>query len=113
MQGRYREAFDAFYKATWNAAWQDSAFFELARLAARSGDLPQAIELASSALRRNWSHHQARHLKIALLRRQGRSDEALKEVAQALELDPMDLGVLWEQKPLNSPIKTARRTARR
>jgi hypothetical protein len=36
FQGRTREAFDAFYKATWNAAWQDSAFFQLARLARRS-----------------------------------------------------------------------------
>ena len=36
MQGRFDEAFDAFYKATWNAAWQDAAFFELARLAGRA-----------------------------------------------------------------------------
>lgn len=31
-QGRDEEAFDAFYKATWNAAWQDAAYFELAQL---------------------------------------------------------------------------------
>ena len=39
MQGRFSEAFDAFYKAVWNAAWQDAGYFELARLAARAGRL--------------------------------------------------------------------------
>jgi tetratricopeptide (TPR) repeat protein len=33
MLGRYKEAFDAFYKAVWIAAWRNSAYFELARLA--------------------------------------------------------------------------------
>ncbi len=111
MQGRHQEALDAFYKAAWNAAWQDSAGFELARLAARSGDLAQALELANSALRRNWSHHQARHLKIALLRRLGRTDEALKEAALALELDAMDIGVLWEQKLLSTPKESVQDAA--
>lgn len=100
MQGRYREAFDAFYKATWNAAWQASAFFELARLAARQGDLAQALALTAEALRRNGAHHQARHLRIALLRRLARPAEALAECAHALALDPLDFGARWEQQRL-------------
>lgn len=100
--GRYREAFDAFYKAAWNAAWQDSAYFELAQLAARSGDITQALDLAHQALRRNWSHHKARHLKIALLRRMGRTEAAQAEVGIALELNVMDVGVRWEQKLLTA-----------
>jgi hypothetical protein len=47
MQGRFDEAFAAFYKATWNAAWQDAAFFQLARLAARAG-LPGHAGLRSA-----------------------------------------------------------------
>ncbi|MFN8497107.1 MAG: DUF5107 domain-containing protein [Anaerolineae bacterium] len=100
MQGRYGEAGDAFYKAVWNAAWQDAAYFELARLAARRGDFGAALELADNALRRNWSHHKARHLKIALLRRLGRPDGALDEAALALDLDPMDVNVMWEARLL-------------
>ena len=46
MQGRFDEAFDAFHKAVWNAAWQDAAYFELARLASREGNFDQALELA-------------------------------------------------------------------
>ena len=33
--------------------------------ALRAGDPAGALELANSALRRNWSHHQARHLQAA------------------------------------------------
>src|SRR5439155_284463 len=76
MQGRYREAFDTFYKASWSAAWQDAAYFELARLASRAGRPDEAIELAERAFSRNARHHQARHLKIALLRRQGQMPAA-------------------------------------
>lgn len=100
MQGRWREATDAFYKAAWNAAWQDAAFFELARLAARTGDHSQALALAGEALRRNWSHHQARHLQAALLRRSGQHDAAARTIALALEQDALDLGALHEQRLL-------------
>jgi tetratricopeptide (TPR) repeat protein len=97
MQGRDREAADAFYKASWSAAWQDAAHFELARIAGRAGRLDEALELAARALERNWRHHQARHLKTALLRRLGRTGEALRETEVALGLDPMEYGALWER----------------
>ncbi len=98
FQGRTREAFDAFFKATWNAAWQDSAFFQLARLAAGQGALEQALGLADDALRRNHSHHPARHLKIALLRRLRRPEAAATEIEVALRLDGLEYGALWERE---------------
>ena len=100
MQGREVEAFDAFYKATWNAAWQDRAYFELARLACRAGRLEEALDLTTQALYRNWLHHQARHLKTAVLRRLGREKEALAETAVALSLDKLAYGALREQELL-------------
>ncbi|MFH7534236.1 hypothetical protein, partial [Acinetobacter baumannii] len=63
MQGRYGEAYDALYKATWNAAWQDAAFFELARLASREGRYGQALDFLSRCLDRNGRHHKARQLR--------------------------------------------------
>ncbi|MCB0070434.1 MAG: DUF5107 domain-containing protein, partial [Caldilineaceae bacterium] len=97
MQGKYDAAFDALYKATWNAAWQNRAFFQLARLAARAGRLDEALALTTRALYGNWLHHQARHLKIALLRRLGRNADATQEIGTALGLDPLEFGALWEQ----------------
>lgn len=96
MQGREREAFDAFYKAAWNAAWQDAAYFELGRLAGRMGREEEAAELLEHALQRNAGHHRARHLKIALLRRAGYITAARDEIARALQADRMEIGALWE-----------------
>ena len=101
MLDRDREATDALYKASWNAAWQDAAFFALARLASRGGRSAEALELAERALLRNYSHHRARHLRIALLRRAGRREEALREADVALALDPLEPGALWELKLLS------------
>ena len=97
MQGHLSEAFDAFYKATWNAAWQDAAFFELARLASRAGRLEEAVELVDRALAGNGRHHKARHLKISLLRHCGQHDAALATVDESLHNDKMEYGSLWEK----------------
>lgn len=95
-QGRLDEAFDAFYKATWNAAWQDSAFFELACIAGCQQRLPQALDLVRQALHRNSSHHRARFVEISLLRRLGRRSEAIMRCNVALQLDPMDASIANE-----------------
>ncbi len=100
MQGRGRDAFDAFYKAVWSAAWQDAGYFELARLACREGRWEEALEFAARCLARNGYHHQARHLKIALLRRLGRAPEALRECGLSLELDPMECAAVRERDQL-------------
>jgi tetratricopeptide (TPR) repeat protein len=97
MQGRFDEAFDAFYKATWNAAWQDAAFFELARLAGRAGQYGEALALVERALAKNGRHHKARQLKISLLRHLGERESALATITEALHVDPIEYGALWEQ----------------
>lgn len=32
MQGKYDEAYSAYYKATWNAAWRDAGYFGVAQI---------------------------------------------------------------------------------
>jgi tetratricopeptide (TPR) repeat protein len=96
-QGHEAEAFDAFYKAVWNAAWQDAAYFELARLATRRGEYTAALDLADACLQRNGRHHGARHLQVALLRRTGNPDEAQAASAGGLALDAMNYGLYYER----------------
>ncbi len=97
MQGIDTAARDQFYKAVWNAAWQDSAYFELARLACHDKHFGEALELVERSLIRNGCHHQAHHLKIVLLRHLGRVEAAQQAINLSLKLDQMNFGVLYEQ----------------
>jgi tetratricopeptide (TPR) repeat protein len=71
------EAYGAFYKSVWNAAWQDSGYFQLGRLALKANRLEEALDLAGRSLARNQNHHKARHLKAAILRKLGRTQAAM------------------------------------
>lgn len=97
MQGRDAEARDAFYKATWNAAWHSPAYFELARIAGRGRDWTEALRLAEESLSGNSRNHRARHLRVALLRRLGREPEALAGLDEGLALDPLNLALHVER----------------
>lgn len=91
-QGKREEAFAAFYKATWSAAWQDASYFSLAQIACAEGALADALELVERSIVRNARNYKARHLKAALLRKLGRSDEAIAFAAETLGLDVADFG---------------------
>jgi tetratricopeptide (TPR) repeat protein len=101
MQGRFEEAYDAFFKATWNAAWRPAATFELALLDTRAGRLDEALQKANDVLRENGAHHKAHPLKFALLRHLGRNDEARTAIEAALALDLMNSGILFERHLLD------------
>lgn len=102
FQGRYDEAFDAFYKAVWNGAWASAACLELARLGWRRRQFDEALALLERALAANWRNHSARHLKIAFLRNLGRRDEAKDECEISLRLDRMNYGAAFERRYLHS-----------
>lgn len=93
--GRYEEAFDAFYKATWSYETQASGFYHLACLSARKGEYRQALEFAESSMVRNWHNMKARTLKAALLRKLKR--EAGAFLQESREIDPLDMGILYEE----------------
>jgi tetratricopeptide (TPR) repeat protein len=89
-QQRWDEAYDALYRATWDAAFHAPAYFELAELSARKGDWALANEHISNSLDMNAKNTRALNLKIAILRHMGRFDEAEKLVAQVQSIDPLD-----------------------
>ncbi len=96
-QARHAEAEEAFWKATWNAAWQESAFFALARLACRRGAWDAAQDLIERSLRRNVDHHRATHLRVYLLRRRGETALAESVANEELARDRFNMGVHFEQ----------------
>jgi tetratricopeptide (TPR) repeat protein len=101
-QEKDEEAYGAFYKSVWNAAWQDSGYFQLARLAMKMQAWEEALDLIDRSLSRNVHNHKARHLKVAVLRKLEHLDEARQLADGSLELDRFNFGVLFEKILLNS-----------
>ncbi len=93
--GRDDEAYDRFYKATWNGAWRAPAYFALAEIDAGRGDWTKALEHVQVSLRHDTDHLNARNLKALILRRLGRVEEAAALIAETLRLDPLDGGARW------------------
>lgn len=101
---RYDEAFDAFYKSTWNMACQDGAFLNLARIASRKGNYEEALELVDKSLVRNYHSHTARHLKTVILRKLKRNDDALTWAKESLTMDKFNYGCLYEDYLLRQNV---------
>ncbi|MGC3947566.1 MAG: DUF5107 domain-containing protein [Chryseolinea sp.] len=97
MLNDYDQAFELFYKTTWNAAWQDVAFLYLARIEMRRNNIQQALMHVSKSLNRNYVNQTARHLKVCALRKLGRFEDALKLISESIELDRFSVGCLFEK----------------
>ena len=96
-QGKIDEAYDWFYKATWNGAWQDAAYFACAQISVMQNRLKDALYELDRALIRNWHHHKARALKAAVLKLMGHEAEALTLIEESLQLDHFNYGCLFEK----------------
>lgn len=96
-QGKTDEAYDAFYKACWNGAWQDAGYFSLAQISAIRKDWENALYEIDKSLLRNWHSMRGRHLKTAILRMSGKTDEALLLAEESIHIDPFNFGCLFEK----------------
>jgi len=104
MQGRKDEAYSALFKATWNAAWQDPAYYVLAQIDASKSLWEDALDRVERSLIRNWHNHKARQLKASILRKLGRKDEALAFIEESLAIDKFNMGCRFEKYLLtNNP----------
>ena len=94
-QGRFDEAYSRFYKSTWNGGWQDAGYFACAQISCMQERLEEALYEADRSLLRNWHNPKARALKAAILRRMGRSDEAVAFCDESLAFDKFNYGCLF------------------
>jgi tetratricopeptide (TPR) repeat protein len=94
-QGRDKEAYDAFYKATWNAAWRAPAYFALAECDAAKGDWTAAKEHAQRSLRADADNLNARYLLALALEKMGESQAAAAINAETLSIDPLHGATRW------------------
>lgn len=89
-QRRIEEAFDAFYKATWSGEQQEMSFYYLSCIESMRGNYESALELVEKGLVRNSHNVKARALKVYLLRRLDRTEEAGALIVENLKVDSFD-----------------------
>lgn len=97
MQGKLDEAYTAFYKGIWSAAWQPAGWYSLAEIAAVRGDMPLALDFADRAIASNAMNTRAINLKAAILRKMGRSAEAVQLAKAVTDTDPLDMRAVAER----------------
>jgi len=96
FQGRDTEAYDVFYKSVWNDAFMATGYFQLAQLECSQQNWDDALEVIDRSLIKNWHNHKARHLKVSILRKLSRTNEAELLIKESLKLDQFNFGVLFE-----------------
>ena len=96
-QGRYDEAYDAFYKATWYHAWHAAAYYSLAEIDCQRRDFLRALEHLEHSLSTNALNTKALNLKATILRKIGRFKEAEETALKVLAIDPLDF---WAENEL-------------
>ena len=88
--GKYDEAIDTLYRATWDYAWHAAAYLELARISCIKNDLSKALQQVNESLATNARNNSAISLKASILRRLGDPSGAMEIVAGITKSDPLD-----------------------
>ena len=96
-QGRQQEAYELFWKSTWNKAWADAGYFEAACISTAQGRYEDALDELNRCLIFNSCNHKARALKASVLRLLGRKEEALAWIEKSLLLDHFNYGCRYEK----------------
>ena len=104
-QNKNEEAYSAFYKSTWNAAWQNQGYFYIAQLDALKGDYDLALTHIKKAISKNTEDHKALHLQVALLRKLNQKEKALAFTNRYLQDDCFNFGLLYEKYLLSNDKK--------
>ncbi len=95
------EAYKSFYKSTWGKAWQDSGYFEVAKIDLSRGDYELAIKHLDLSLQCNTNNSKAYVLKANALRKLHKVEEATSVVGKGLEVDSFNLGAWFERSKCN------------
>lgn len=87
---RETEAYDSFYKATWNQAWAAAGYHNLAELDCVRKDWDTALQHLDRSLRFDTDNLRVRNLKVMVLREMGKNIEADSLLQSTQQLDPLD-----------------------
>jgi tetratricopeptide (TPR) repeat protein len=119
---QFEEAYDSFYKATWNQAWCAASFHALAEMDCVGKNWPAALEHLNHSLRFDTDNLRARNLKVLVLNKlasvgqasclsqfeiEKMETAATTVLCETLALDPLDF---WSRhlngEKLNCDLQT-------
>lgn len=89
-QGRIFEAYEAFYKCTWNAAWRGPGYHRLAEIDCGRHEWESALDHIERSLKADAENLNARNLRAVVLQKLNRHQEAAACISETLKLDPLD-----------------------
>ena len=95
-QDKKDEAYEWFWKATWNKAWADAGYLEAAKISVAEGRLDDALDELNRCLVFNAHNQKALALKVCVLRQMKNKDCALAVCEEALTTDPFNYGCMYE-----------------
>ncbi len=93
--GRREDAYNAFYKSAWNAAWRSPAYHRLAEIDCTRADWTTALDHLDQSLRAGTDNLNARNLRTLVLQRLGRTAESNAYLDETRALDPLDIFSRW------------------
>jgi tetratricopeptide (TPR) repeat protein len=103
-QGKYDEAYDSFYRASWDNACHCAAYYQLAEIASIKGNSTDALEQINRSISTNALNTKALNTKTVILRHLGRLREARATASQVLDIDPLDFWAINESYLLESAV---------
>ena len=109
--GKIESAYKCFWKASWNKAWADAAYFEAACISIADERWEDALDELERSLISNSRNHQARAMKAVVLRKLGRTDEALAWIRESYKTDPFNYVCMVEEHLLSGSEEPLERMA--
>ena len=100
-QGLSHDAYQLFWKSTWNKAWADAGYFEAACVSVSEARYDDALDEVERALQFNANNHKARALKASVLRKLERYDEASRWITESYDKDHFNYGCMFEESLLS------------
>jgi tetratricopeptide (TPR) repeat protein len=104
--GREREAYELFYRASWDYSFHSAARYQLALLDSRRGDYGSAIEHLRHAYSTNIRSIDIISLMVSMYRLNGEPKKALQWAETLLEMDPLNLWAVNEKFLVNNDRRT-------
>jgi tetratricopeptide (TPR) repeat protein len=95
-QEKFDEAYEMFYRATWDYEFFSAAYLQLAEISCIRRNFDLALEQVEHSLSTNNQNVKAQNLRSLILRKLGKFHEAKDQVQLTLKKDPLNFWARYE-----------------